>query len=104
MAKWLPCHAILDVCSSALVHLRPAYSQRLGRQRAGRPPCSPPPAPPAPTAAAARPRPSLPRSCCDLDGDGRLTPDELQYFYEEQLHRMECLSQVRRAWYRPANT
>lgn len=33
-------------------------------------------------------------SCCDLDGDGRLTPDELLYFYEEQLHRMECLSQV----------
>ena len=32
--------------------------------------------------------------CCDLDGDGRLTPDELLYFYEEQLHRMECLSQV----------
>ncbi|KAL4853724.1 putative serine/threonine protein phosphatase 2A regulatory subunit B''gamma [Chlorella vulgaris] len=31
--------------------------------------------------------------CCDLDGDGRLTPDELLYFYEEQLHRMECLSQ-----------
>ncbi len=32
--------------------------------------------------------------CCDLDGDGRLSPDELLYFYEEQLHRMECLSQV----------
>ncbi|KAL4422182.1 hypothetical protein ABPG77_006423 [Micractinium sp. CCAP 211/92] len=31
--------------------------------------------------------------CCDLDSDGRLTPDELLYFYEEQLHRMECLSQ-----------
>lgn len=31
--------------------------------------------------------------CVDLDGDGRLTPDELLYFYEEQLHRMECLSQ-----------
>lgn len=22
-----------------------------------------------------------------------LTPPEMQYFYEEQLHRMECLSQ-----------
>ena len=24
---------------------------------------------------------------------GMLTPPEMQYFYEEQLHRMECLSQ-----------
>jgi len=29
----------------------------------------------------------------DVDGDGALTPPEMQYFYEEQLHRMECLSQ-----------
>ena len=29
----------------------------------------------------------------DLDGDGALTPPEMAYFYEEQLHRMECLSQ-----------
>ena len=29
----------------------------------------------------------------DVDGDGTLTPPEMQYFYEEQLHRMECLSQ-----------
>ncbi|KAK3193508.1 hypothetical protein Dsin_024818 [Dipteronia sinensis] len=33
--------------------------------------------------------------CIDLDGNGVLTPNELQYFYEEQLHRMECLSQER---------
>ena len=31
----------------------------------------------------------------DLDGDGALSPPEMLYFYEEQLHRMECLSQVR---------
>lgn len=31
--------------------------------------------------------------CCDLASDGRLTADELLFFYEEQLHRMECLSQ-----------
>lgn len=30
---------------------------------------------------------------CDLNGDDRLTPDELLWFYEEQLSRMECLSQ-----------
>jgi serine/threonine-protein phosphatase 2A regulatory subunit B'' len=30
---------------------------------------------------------------CDLDGDGALAPDELLWFYEEQLGRMECLSQ-----------
>ncbi|KDD74550.1 hypothetical protein H632_c1234p1, partial [Helicosporidium sp. ATCC 50920] len=29
----------------------------------------------------------------DLDGDGVLSGSELLYFYEEQLHRMECLSQ-----------
>ncbi|XP_057733808.1 probable serine/threonine protein phosphatase 2A regulatory subunit B''delta [Arachis stenosperma] len=29
--------------------------------------------------------------CIDLDGDEVLTRHELQFFYEEQLHRMECL-------------
>ncbi|KAJ6773697.1 SERINE/THREONINE PROTEIN PHOSPHATASE 2A REGULATORY SUBUNIT B''EPSILON-RELATED [Salix purpurea] len=38
---------------------------------------------------------SLPTTfnCLDLDGNGVLTPNELQYFYEEQLHRMECMAQ-----------
>lgn len=31
--------------------------------------------------------------CIDLNGDDLLTPDELVWFYEEQLGRMECLSQ-----------
>ncbi|XVF81015.1 hypothetical protein PTKIN_Ptkin15bG0122400 [Pterospermum kingtungense] len=31
--------------------------------------------------------------CIDLDGNGVLTPNEMQFFYEEQLHRMECLTQ-----------
>ncbi|OWM71667.1 hypothetical protein CDL15_Pgr005855 [Punica granatum] len=31
--------------------------------------------------------------CIDLDGNGVLTRNELQYFYEEQLHRMECMAQ-----------
>ncbi|KAL3750421.1 hypothetical protein ACJRO7_011426 [Eucalyptus globulus] len=31
--------------------------------------------------------------CIDLDGNGILTRNELQYFYEEQLHRMECMAQ-----------
>ncbi|XP_031271147.1 probable serine/threonine protein phosphatase 2A regulatory subunit B''delta isoform X1 [Pistacia vera] len=31
--------------------------------------------------------------CIDLDGNGLLTPNEMQFFYEEQLHRMECMSQ-----------
>ncbi|KAG6785777.1 hypothetical protein POTOM_007361 [Populus tomentosa] len=31
--------------------------------------------------------------CLDLDGNGVLTPNELQYFYEEQLHRIECMAQ-----------
>ncbi|XP_057959767.1 serine/threonine protein phosphatase 2A regulatory subunit B''alpha-like [Malania oleifera] len=31
--------------------------------------------------------------CIDLDGNGVLTPNEMQYFYEEQLHRMECMAQ-----------
>ncbi|KAK7344042.1 hypothetical protein VNO77_13261 [Canavalia gladiata] len=31
--------------------------------------------------------------CIDLDGNGVLTPNELQFFYDEQLHRMECMAQ-----------
>ncbi|XVE72906.1 hypothetical protein DITRI_Ditri11bG0075700 [Diplodiscus trichospermus] len=31
--------------------------------------------------------------CIDLDGNGVLTPNEMQFFYEEQLHRMECMAQ-----------
>ncbi|KAK7268883.1 hypothetical protein RIF29_21592 [Crotalaria pallida] len=31
--------------------------------------------------------------CIDLDGNGLLTPNEMQFFYEEQLHRMECMAQ-----------
>ncbi|MFQ6646083.1 hypothetical protein Gotur_019622 [Gossypium turneri] len=31
--------------------------------------------------------------CIDLDGNGVLTPNEMQFFYEEQLHRMECMTQ-----------
>ncbi|CAM8960186.1 hypothetical protein QQ045_005319 [Rhodiola kirilowii] len=31
--------------------------------------------------------------CIDLDGNGVLTPNEMQFFYEEQLHRMECMGQ-----------
>ncbi|KAE8660071.1 Serine/threonine protein phosphatase 2A regulatory subunit B''alpha [Hibiscus syriacus] len=27
------------------------------------------------------------------DGNGLLTPNEMQFFYEEQLHRMECMTQ-----------
>ncbi|GLT41276.1 hypothetical protein SLA2020_153510 [Shorea laevis] len=30
--------------------------------------------------------------CIDLDGNGVLTSIELQFFYEEQLHRMECIA------------
>lgn len=29
--------------------------------------------------------------CIDLDSDGVITPQEMRYFYEEQLHRMECM-------------
>ncbi len=29
----------------------------------------------------------------DLDCDGVITPNEMQFFYEEQLHRMECMAQ-----------
>lgn len=28
-----------------------------------------------------------------MDCDGRITANEMQYFYEEQLHRMECMAQ-----------
>ncbi|XP_075081695.1 putative serine/threonine protein phosphatase 2A regulatory subunit B''delta isoform X2 [Nicotiana tabacum] len=31
--------------------------------------------------------------CIDLDGNGVLTRNEMQFFYEEQLHRMECMGQ-----------
>lgn len=31
--------------------------------------------------------------CIDLDANGVLTRNELQFFYEEQLHRMECMAQ-----------
>ncbi|XP_054805573.1 serine/threonine protein phosphatase 2A regulatory subunit B''beta-like [Prosopis cineraria] len=31
--------------------------------------------------------------CIDLDGNGILTSNELLFFYEEQLHRMECMAQ-----------
>ncbi|GMH10487.1 hypothetical protein Nepgr_012328 [Nepenthes gracilis] len=31
--------------------------------------------------------------CIDLDGNGVLTRNEMLFFYEEQLHRMECMAQ-----------
>ncbi|KAK2638053.1 hypothetical protein Ddye_025848 [Dipteronia dyeriana] len=31
--------------------------------------------------------------CIDLDGNGIITRIEMQFFYEEQLHRMECMAQ-----------
>ncbi|PWA61389.1 EF-hand domain pair [Artemisia annua] len=31
--------------------------------------------------------------CVDLDGNGIITRNEMQFFYEEQLHRMECMAQ-----------
>ncbi|KAL5208264.1 hypothetical protein ABZP36_032699 [Zizania latifolia] len=31
--------------------------------------------------------------CVDLDGNGILTHNELQFFFKEQLHRMECMAQ-----------
>ena len=30
--------------------------------------------------------------CIDLDGNGVITPNEMQFFYEEQHHRMECMA------------
>lgn len=31
--------------------------------------------------------------CVDMDGDGKLQSPDMLHFYQEQLHRMECLSQ-----------
>ncbi|CAO2833167.1 unnamed protein product [Amaranthus hypochondriacus] len=31
--------------------------------------------------------------CIDLDANGIITRNEMQFFYEEQLHRMECMAQ-----------
>ncbi|RID43577.1 hypothetical protein BRARA_I00429 [Brassica rapa] len=31
--------------------------------------------------------------CIDLDGNGIITRNEMQFFYEEQLRRMECMAQ-----------
>lgn len=31
--------------------------------------------------------------CLDIDGDGKLTPKDMEHFYSEQLHRMESMSQ-----------
>eukprot|EP00897_Mesotaenium_endlicherianum_P010275 jgi/Mesen1/9276/ME000060S08713 len=31
--------------------------------------------------------------CVDMDCNGCITSNEMQYFYEEQLHRMECMAQ-----------
>jgi serine/threonine-protein phosphatase 2A regulatory subunit B'' len=31
--------------------------------------------------------------CVDLDCNGVITSNEMRYFYEEQLHRMECMGQ-----------
>lgn len=31
--------------------------------------------------------------CIDIDGNGVITRNEMQFFYEEQLHRMECMAQ-----------
>jgi len=36
--------------------------------------------------------------CVDLDGDGVLSPQDMLHFYEEQLHRMECLAHEPVAW------
>jgi len=32
-------------------------------------------------------------ACCDLDGDGTLSPEELRHFYRAQLHRVTSLGQ-----------
>ncbi|CAN6853843.1 unnamed protein product [Brassica oleracea] len=32
-------------------------------------------------------------NCIDLDGNGIITRNEMQFFYEEQLRRMECMAQ-----------
>ncbi|XP_024399888.1 serine/threonine protein phosphatase 2A regulatory subunit B''alpha isoform X2 [Physcomitrium patens] len=31
--------------------------------------------------------------CVDLDCDGVITPNEMHHFYEEQVHRVECMAQ-----------
>jgi serine/threonine-protein phosphatase 2A regulatory subunit B'' len=31
--------------------------------------------------------------CCDLDGDGFLSPEEMRYFYRNQIHRITNLGQ-----------
>ncbi len=31
--------------------------------------------------------------CCDLDGDGKLSPEEMRYFYRNQIHRITSLGQ-----------
>ena len=36
--------------------------------------------------------------CVDLDGDGTLSPQDMLHFYEEQLHRMECLAHEPVGW------
>ncbi|KAK7857281.1 serine/threonine protein phosphatase 2a regulatory subunit b''alpha [Quercus suber] len=36
--------------------------------------------------------PSLEFKCIDLDGNGVITHNEMQFFYEEQHHRMECMA------------
>lgn len=32
-------------------------------------------------------------ACCDLDGDGKLTSEEMRYFYRNQIHRITSLGQ-----------
>lgn len=32
-------------------------------------------------------------SCCDLDGDGKLNPEEMRHFYRNQIHRVTSLGQ-----------
>jgi Ca2+-binding EF-hand superfamily protein len=29
--------------------------------------------------------------CCDLEGDSKLTPEEMRYFYRNQIHRITSL-------------
>lgn len=29
--------------------------------------------------------------CCDLDGDGKLTPEEMRFFYRNQIQRINSL-------------
>lgn len=32
-------------------------------------------------------------NCCDIDGDGIITPEDMRYFYKSQLHRVTSLGQ-----------